>query len=48
MAGVIGGFLGLGGGIVLNPCLLMIGFDPLTASATSAFTVIFNSFTQVV
>jgi uncharacterized membrane protein YfcA len=43
MIGVVVGMLGRGGGAFVVPVLLMIGFDPKRAAATSAFVVCFSS-----
>jgi len=42
-AGYIGGLLGVGGGNIVAPSLVWLGFDPKKASATTAFIVIFSS-----
>lgn len=44
-AGYLGGLLGVGGGNFIVPVLVWLGFDPKKASATTAFIVIFSSFT---
>ena len=43
--GFIAGMLGVGGGFLIVPLLIVMGFPTKTAAATSAFTVIFSSFT---
>lgn len=43
-AGYLGGLLGVGGGNFIVPALVWLGFDPRKASATTAFIVIFSSF----
>jgi len=42
-AGYVGGLLGVGGGNIVVPALVWLGFDPKKASATTAFIVIFSS-----
>ena len=44
-AGYVGGLLGVGGGNIIVPALVGLGFDPKKASATTAFIVIFSSLT---
>jgi uncharacterized membrane protein YfcA len=43
--GAIAGLLGIGGGFLIVPLLIWIGYPTKTAAATSAFTVIFSSVT---
>jgi len=43
-AGFLGGLLGIGGGNIIVPLLIMRGFDPKKASATTCVIVIFTSF----
>ena len=43
LAGFIGGLLGVGGGNIVVPALVALGFDPKKASATTSFVVIFSS-----
>ena len=43
-AGYLGGLLGVGGGNLIVPVLVWLGFNPKKASATTAFIVIFSSF----
>jgi uncharacterized membrane protein YfcA len=45
VAGFIGGLLGVGGGNIVVPALVALGFDPKKASATTSFVVIFSSLT---
>ena len=35
--------LGIGGGLIINPLLLEMGYFPMVASALSAFVVLFTS-----
>lgn len=44
LVGTIAALLGVGGGTFMVPLLLALGWDPRRASATSAFIVIFLSF----
>ena len=43
-AGFIGGLLGLGGGFIIGPLLMWIGYDTKRAAATTAYIVTFSSF----
>jgi len=43
--GILVGMLGRGGGSFVVPVLLLIGFAPKTAAATSSFIVCFSAFT---
>jgi len=43
VAGFVGGLLGVGGGNIIIPVLVALGFDPKRASATTSFVVIFAS-----
>lgn len=45
LAGYLGGLLGVGGGNFIVPVLVWLGFNPKKAAATTAFIVIFSSFT---
>jgi len=45
LAGFLGGLLGVGGGNIVVPALVALGFDPKKASATTSFVVIFSSLT---
>eukprot|EP00049_Salpingoeca_infusionum_P016877 m.350948 g.350948 ORF g.350948 m.350948 type:complete len:497 (-) comp16161_c0_seq1:497-1987(-) len=42
-AGVMAGFLGIGGGMLLGPLLLQLGMVPLVSSATTSFMTLFTS-----
>jgi uncharacterized membrane protein YfcA len=42
-SGYVGGLLGVGGGNLIVPALIWLGFDPKRASATTAFIVILPS-----
>ncbi len=44
LAGFLGGLLGVGGGNIVVPALVALGFDPKKASASTAVVVIFSSF----
>jgi len=43
-AGFIGGLLGLGGGFIIAPILMWMGYKTKEAAATTAFVVTFSSF----
>jgi uncharacterized membrane protein YfcA len=43
VSGIGAGMLGIGGGMILNPIMLGLGFMPEVASAVSAFSVLFTS-----
>ena len=43
LAGFVGGLLGVGGGNLIVPALVALGFDPKKASASTSFVVIFAS-----
>ncbi|MFK7826023.1 MAG: sulfite exporter TauE/SafE family protein [Oligoflexales bacterium] len=47
-AGLMGGFLGIGGGILLVPLLIFLGHDYVSAVATSSFGVLIISFSGTV
>jgi len=44
VAGFLGGLLGLGGGFIVGPMLMELGYEPRQAAATTAFIVTFSSF----
>ena len=43
-AGLLSGMLGIGGGNIISPLMLMIGFNPKKIAAITAFVVPFSSF----
>ncbi|KAM0952329.1 putative transmembrane protein TauE [Dioscorea sansibarensis] len=43
LSGIIGGLLGIGGGLLINPVLLQIGVPPQRTAATTCFMVLFSS-----
>jgi uncharacterized membrane protein YfcA len=43
-AGLLGGLLGIGGGFIIAPLLMWIGYDTKRAAATTAYIVTFSSF----
>lgn len=43
LAGFIGGLLGIGGGFIIAPILMMMGYKTKEAAATTAFVVTFSS-----
>ena len=43
--GFISGLLGVGGGGLISPCMILIGFNPKKVAAITAFVVPFSSFT---
>ncbi|MEM6713725.1 MAG: sulfite exporter TauE/SafE family protein [Cyanobacteria bacterium P01_D01_bin.6] len=42
-AGILAGFLGIGGGTVLVPILIALGYSPIQAVATSSLSIIITS-----
>lgn len=42
--GLVAGMLGIGGGFLIVPALLMLGYATRTAIATTSFVVVFSSF----
>ncbi len=45
--GILSGYFGIGGGFVLTPILLLLGFSPIMAVATSLLYTIFTSLSGV-
>jgi uncharacterized membrane protein YfcA len=43
-AGLLSGMLGIGGGGIISPLMLMLGFNPKKTTAITAFVVPFSSF----
>ncbi len=43
-AGLVSGMLGIGGGGIISPLMLMLGFNPKKITAITAFVVPFSSF----
>jgi len=43
-AGILSGLLGIGGGGIISPLMLMLGFNPKKITAITAFVVPFSSF----
>lgn len=43
-AGLLSGILGIGGGSIISPLMLMLGFNPKKIAAITAFVVPFSSF----
>lgn len=46
--GLISGALGLGGGVIFNPCLLTLGLPPLVSSASGLYLVTFSKIATTV
>ncbi|RIV23189.1 sulfite exporter TauE/SafE family protein [Alicyclobacillaceae bacterium I2511] len=44
LAGFLGGMLGIGGGFIIGPLLMWIGYKTKEAAATTAYIVTFSSF----
>lgn len=44
IAGILSGLLGVGGGAIISPFMLMLGFSPKKIAALTAFVVPFSSF----
>jgi len=47
LGGWIAGALGLGGGSIYNPCLLMMGVPPMVSAATGLYLVTFSKVASV-
>lgn len=45
LAGFLSGFLGVGGGGIMSPLLIMAGYNPKKVVAITPFAVLFSSFT---
>lgn len=45
VAGFLGGLLGIGGGFIISPMLMWVGYRTKEAAATTAYVVTFSSFT---
>ncbi|WP_297534901.1 sulfite exporter TauE/SafE family protein [Thermococcus sp.] len=43
VAGFLGGLLGVGGGGIISPALIMLGYEPKKVAATTALVVFFSS-----
>ena len=43
ISGILAGTLGVGGGLVINPLLMGMGFDPITSTAMSNTSVFFSA-----
>lgn len=43
LAGMLGGMLGIGGGMIINPMLIEVGMHPQVTAATSSFMIFFAS-----
>lgn len=48
VAGVLGGLLGLGGGIIMSPLLISLGVHPQVGAASTSVMVVFSSAAAVV
>lgn len=44
LAGLVGGMIGVGGGFIISPLLMWIGYRTKQAAATTAYIVTFSSF----
>lgn len=43
VSGILAGFLGIGGGVILVPLLITLGYTPVQAVATSSLGILINS-----
>jgi hypothetical protein len=43
LVGILSGFLGIGGGTVLVPLLVPLGYSPVQAAATSSLAVVITA-----
>ncbi|KAL3697657.1 hypothetical protein R1sor_011733 [Riccia sorocarpa] len=48
VTGILGGMLGIGGAMIINPLLMQAGMHPQVTAATSGFMVVFSSSMSVV
>lgn len=48
LAGVIAGMLGLGGGMVLGPLFVALDFNPMVATSSTGFMILFTAFASAV
>ncbi len=48
IAGILGSMLGLGGGLIIAPALIMINIEPYRVSGTSLFTVFSTSLSSTI
>ncbi|MEM9163056.1 MAG: sulfite exporter TauE/SafE family protein [Cyanobacteria bacterium P01_F01_bin.4] len=44
-SGILAGFLGIGGGVLLVPLLVQLGFEPIQAAATSSLAILITATT---
>lgn len=48
LSGLIAGLLGVGGGAIMNPLLLNLGYRPEVSTASSSFVVLFTAFVSTI